>query len=164
MSKMSKIRFCLTWAAALLLTLSCTSEVREANINQSKYIDDYIQANFADNEIVHYNGPVRVVLVDTLGAVPAIETGDSVLIFFDGYTFGQNGPSGRFVSDNAVVCVGKGKLIDGLDKALVGAKLGQENLIFFPAQYGYGSHGVGLVPENTALMFDVIAAQIKKNK
>ena len=164
MSKMSKIRFCLSWVAALLLILSCASEVREANINQSQYIDDYIKANYADNEVIYYNGPVRVVVVDTLGAAPVIETGDSVLLFSQGYTFEQNGPTSHFITDNATICVGKGNIIPGLDKALIGAKLGQENLIFFPSQYGYGTHGVGLVPENTALVFDVVATQIKKNK
>lgn len=164
MPRMSKIRFTLTWAAALLLTLSCASEVREANINQSKYIDDYIQANFPDNEVINYNGPVRVVLVDTLGTVPAIEVGDSAFVYYEGYIFEQKGPSSCFVSDKAYVCIGKGDLIQGLDKAMVGAKLGQENLILFPSQYGYGTHGVGLVPENTALMFAIVATQIKKNK
>ena len=62
-----------------------------------------------------------------------------------------------------MVRVGKGDLITGLDRGLLGARLGEESLILFPSQLGYGKQAVGLVPENTALMFDLLVARIKKN-
>lgn len=158
------IRTWLLLAAALLTTLSCESEVREANINQNKYIDDYIQLRYSDNEIVRNDGVVRVILVDTLKSVPAIEPGDSAFLFIAGYTFGQNGPVNEFMLDTATVRIGKGDLIVGLDKGLVGAHLGEESLILFPSKYGYGRNTVGMVPENMALMFNVAVAAIKKNK
>ena len=161
---MTYIRTCLTLAAALLLALSCESEVREANINQNKYISDYVQKHFADYEIVRYEGVVRVVMPDSLPHATAIEAGDSVYLYFEGYTFGESGPVSCFISDSAFVRVGKGDLITGLDRGLIGARLGQENLILFPAQLGYGTSAVGMVPENTALLFDVFPASIKKNK
>ena len=156
-------RLCLCLAAALLLALSCESEVREANINQNKYIDDYITKNYSDKEIVRYEGVVRVVLANNLPVSTAIEPGDSAYIHYIGYTFGQNGPESRFTADSAMVRVGKGQLVTGLDRGLIGARLGQEALILFPAQLGYGKQGVGLVPENTALLFDVLVTEIKKN-
>ncbi|MBO4842099.1 MAG: FKBP-type peptidyl-prolyl cis-trans isomerase [Bacteroidales bacterium] len=156
-------RLCLCLAAALLLALSCESEVREANINQNKYIDDYITKNYSDKEIVRYEGVVRVVLANNLPTSTAIESGDSALLYLNGFTFGQSGPQSQFTCDTAMVRVGKGQLITGLDRGLIGARLGQEALILFPSQLGYGKQTVGLVPENTALLFDVLVAAIKKN-
>jgi FKBP-type peptidyl-prolyl cis-trans isomerase 2 len=156
-------RLCLCLAAALTLALSCESEVREANINQNEYIDKYIQREFSDKEIVRYEGVVRVVLANNLPVTTAIESGDSASLCLIGYTFGQSGPESQFTVDSITVRVGKGDLITGLDRGLIGARLGQESLILFPAQFGYGKQPVGLVPKNTALMFDVLVTAIKKN-
>ena len=156
-------RLCLCLAAALLLALSCESEVREANINQNKYIDDYITKHYSDKEVIRYEGAVRVVLANSVAQTITIEPGDSARLYLAGFTFGQSGPQGQFFLDSCMVRVGKGDLITGLDRALVGARLGEESLILFPAQLGYGKQAVGLVPANTALMFDVLVTAIKKN-
>jgi len=149
--------------AVLLPAASCQTEVREAQINQEKYIDDYIQDEYADYEVLRNQGVSRVVLLDTLKGVPAIEKGDSTYLYLVGYTFGQNGPVAEFVRDSGMVRVGSGDLIQGLERGLPGANLGSESLLLFPAQYGYGNQAVGLVAENQALMFHVFVAQIKKN-
>ena len=160
---MSPIRFCLCLASTLLLALSCESEVREINIKQNLYIDNYIQNHYADNEVVRNDGAIRVVLADSLANAPAIERGDSAYLFYAGYTFGESGPMGQFALDSGMVRVGSGDLITGLDRGLIGARLGQEALIIFPAQLGYGTHAVGMVPENTALLFYILVADIKNN-
>ena len=153
----------LTALAAAFAAVSCETEVREAIINQDKWIDDYLQANFADREVVRDRGISRVVLVDTLVGVPAIEKGDSTYLYLAGYTFGQGGPGNRFALDSGMFRVGNGDLIQGLDRGLIGAHLGQEAIIVFSSENGYGNQQVGLVPENTALLFDVLVAAIKKN-
>ena len=158
------IRLWLFLAVSLLPVLACESEVREANINQNKYIDDYIQQQFSDNQIVRNDGVVRIILTDTLVGAPAIEPGDSAFLYLAGYTFGKGGPGNQFLLDTATVRVGKGDLIVGLDKGLVGAHLGEESILLFPSQFGYGRSTVGMVPENTALMFSFAVAAIKKNK
>ena len=160
---MPKTRFRLLLILSVLLTAACQTEVREAYINQDKYIDTYVSNNFADNPVYHEGGVVRVVLVEGPAGAPVIERGDSVYLYYAGYTFGQNGPETQFVLDSGMVCVGKGKLIRGLDDGLTGARLGEEALILFSGEHGYGTSAVGLVPENTALLFDVGVAEIKKN-
>ena len=52
----------------------------------------------------------------------------------------------------------------GLSRGLPGTRVGQEVLLLFSSQYGYGKDIVGLVPENTALAFDVAVARVIKNK
>ena len=158
-----KLRPMLLLALALLPASACESEVREANVNQDKYIDTYINAHYADCPVYYNDGVSRVVVVEGPAGAPVIERGDSVYLYYAGYTFGQSGPGAGFVLDSGMVRVGSGDLIKGLDNGLPGARLGEEALILFSADDGYGTQAVGLVPENTALLFDVGVAQIKKN-
>ena len=159
---MSRFRLSLLLALAALAAFSCESEVREANINQEQYIDDYIGRYYADNEIFREGGATRVVLSAGAPGAPVIERGDSVYLYYAGFTFDQNGPATQFALDSGLVRVGAGDLIKGLDAALPGARLGEEALVIFSSQYGYGTDAVGLVPANTALLFDVAVAAIKK--
>lgn len=145
------------------LLVSCETEVREAIVNQEKYIDDYIQKNFEDFEVIRNQGVNSIILVDTLLGAPAIEKGDSTFLYLAGFIFGQNGPTVEFVRDSGMFRVGAGDLIPGLDRGLVGAHLGEERLLIFTSKYGYGENAVGLVDGNTALLFDVLVAAIKKD-
>ena len=154
----------------LLLTLltgallaSCETEVREAIVNQEKYIDDYIQKNFEDFEVIRNQGVNSIILVDTLLGAPAIEKGDSTFLFLAGHIFEQKGPTIQSVRDSGMFRIGTGDLIPGLDRGLVGAHLGERRLIIFTSKYGYGENAVGLVDENTALLFEVLVAAIKKD-
>lgn len=158
-----KMRLILVLAVALLPVLACESEVREANVNQDKNIDTYINGNYAENAVYHNGGSSRVVLMEGPQGAPVIEKGDSVYLYYAGYTFGQRGPETCFVVDSGMVRVGAGDLIRGLEEGLPGARQGEEALIIFSADDGYGSQPVGLVPANTALLFDVGVALIKKN-
>ncbi|MBQ6958310.1 MAG: FKBP-type peptidyl-prolyl cis-trans isomerase [Bacteroidales bacterium] len=159
-----KLRSLLLLALAVLPVLACESEVREANINQDKYIDNYITATFGDTATVFRNGgTTRVVLEEGPAGAPVIERGDSVYLYYAGYTFSQRGPEIQFVLDSGMVRVGSGKLIKGLENGLPGARLGEEAVILFSADDGYGNQAVGLVPANTALLFNVGVAMIKKN-
>ena len=156
-------RLILFLTLALLPVLACESEVREANVNQDKYIDSYINSHYADNPVYYNGGSSRVVLTEGPQGAPVIEKGDSVYLYYAGYTFGQRGPEICFVVDSGMVRVGTGDLVKGLDVSLPGAQLGEESMIFFSADDGYGSQSVGLVPANTALLFHVGVALIKKN-
>ncbi len=160
---MSFPRFLCLMMLALSFTTACDPAAREANIDQDKYIDDYIQNKFPDNEIYRDDGICRVVIQAGAAGAPVIERGDSVYLFYAGFVFSSSGPSTQFTLDSARVRVGSGDLIRGLDKGLVGARLGEEALVLFSADDGYGSVSVGLVPENSALLFDVGIADIKKN-
>jgi FKBP-type peptidyl-prolyl cis-trans isomerase len=161
---MLKTRFRLLLMLTVLLAPACQTEFRQANIDQDKYIDSYVSKNFADNPVYVQGGSVRVVLTEGAAGAPVIEKGDSVYLFYAGYVFGQNGPETQFVLDSGMVCVGKGKLIRGLDDGLSGARLGEEALVIFSGDDGYGNDAVGLVPANSALLFDVGVGAIKKNQ
>lgn len=151
--------------SAALLAASCQSEVQEANISQEKAIDTYVKSNFADKTVEYVDGITRVVLDDYLSGTGTVaEKGDSLYIYFAGYTFENGAPASCFVLDSAMVMAGGSSLIRGLSRGLPGTRVGQEVLLLFSSQYGYGKDPVGLVPENTALAFDVAVARVIKNK
>uniref|UniRef100_A0A8C3KDH4 peptidylprolyl isomerase n=1 Tax=Calidris pygmaea TaxID=425635 RepID=A0A8C3KDH4_9CHAR len=55
------------------------------------------------------------------------------------------------------VFVGKGQLIAGMDKALVGMCVNERRLVMIPPKLAYGSEGVaGVIPPNAVLHFDVL--------
>lgn len=150
--------------SVVLFAASCQSEVREAIIKQEKAIDEYIQRQFPDNPVEYIDGVARVLLADAgSGALPVAAKNDSLYIYYAGYTFVDGAPTGCFVLDSGMVQIGKGHLIRGLDKGLEGVRQAQEVMLLFSSQYGYGSDKVGLVPENTALLFDVAVARVIKN-
>lgn len=159
---MLKVRPFLSLAAALLLALACESEIREINNNQEKYIDDYISSKLSEYDVVRSEGVSRVTVAEGVPGAPVLERGDSAYLYYAGYIFGQSGPAGQFVLDSGMVRVGSGDLIDGLDRGLPGARQGEEVLLLFTADDGFGNRSVGLVPENSALMFDIIVSTIKK--
>mmetsp|Transcript_86653 Transcript_86653/g.220727 ORF Transcript_86653/g.220727 Transcript_86653/m.220727 type:complete len:187 (-) Transcript_86653:155-715(-) len=51
--------------------------------------------------------------------------------------------------------VGVGKVIKGWDEALLDMKVGERRLIVVPPKIGYGSKGVGPIPPDSTLYFDV---------
>ena len=150
-------------AVSALFALACASEVRETNIDQDKAIDDFISSKYKDNPVYRNGGASRVVLTEGPEGAPVIERGDSVYLYYAGYVFTKSGPTTQFVLDSGLFRAGSGKLLKGLDDGLEGARLGEESLILFSADDGYGSTAVGLVPENSALLFDIGVGAIKKN-
>ena len=149
---------------AALLAASCKSEVREANISQEKAIEDYVLKTFPENIVEHVDGITRVLVTDASnGASPEAARDDSLYIYYAGYAFSDGTPSYCFVQDSGMVRLGKG-LIRGLERGLTGVRQSQEVVLLFSSQYGYGTDKVGMVPENTALIFDVAVARVIKNK
>ena len=55
-------------------------------------------------------------------------------------------------------------MIKGLDIGLVGARSGEESLLIFTADYGYGRNSVNIVPEASALLFQTVVTHVQKNK
>lgn len=153
---------CLLAAAFLALT-SCESEIQALIVSQEEWIDSYISSLPDSLQIVRNEGSNRVIV--SPGTGPAIAEGDSAFILYAGYVMGDRGPGKQFVTlDSAMVRVGKGDLVKGLDKGLVGARGGEECLVLFTAKNGYYKENVGLVPEKSALLFDIFVKGVKETR
>eukprot|EP00039_Didymoeca_costata_P010969 m.149827 g.149827 ORF g.149827 m.149827 type:complete len:531 (-) comp15019_c3_seq2:1763-3355(-) len=97
-----------------------------------------------------------------------VRTGDSVEVRYTGYLVKENGAIGEEFDSNLKADkafkfkLGKGKVIQGWEKGVVGMKKGGKRVIVVPPALGYGASGVpGKIPANSALLFQI---EIVKHK
>ncbi len=102
---------------------------------------------------------------------PAAQKGDSLVFRFAGYVF-ETAPSYLFYTNNRYlvegdtilnntywsfepqkVKLGDGSIIKGLETSLLNSKEGDSLLVFLTSELGYGDKSMGVVPENSALMY-----------
>jgi FKBP-type peptidyl-prolyl cis-trans isomerase len=57
--------------------------------------------------------------------------------------------------------VGSGQVIQGFDMGVTGMKVGGRRKITVPPELGYGVRGLGPIPGNTALIFELEILKIK---
>ncbi|HEV8612360.1 MAG TPA: FKBP-type peptidyl-prolyl cis-trans isomerase [Gemmatimonadales bacterium] len=96
--------------------------------------------------------PIGVLWIDiTAGHGPEVVEGDSVAIAFQGWL-----PNGtKMDSAEAVLRVGAGDVIAGIDAALPGMQPGGRRKLVMPPGLAYGAEGQGNIPPNAVLVYDV---------
>lgn len=57
--------------------------------------------------------------------------------------------------------VGKGSVIQGWDKGLVGMKVGGQRILVIPGDLAYGNRQVGVIPANATLVFAIELLKIE---
>ncbi|CAH2283309.1 peptidyl-prolyl cis-trans isomerase FKBP9 [Pelobates cultripes] len=92
----------------------------------------------------------------------AVKEGDFVRYHYHGtFPDGSKFDSSYDRGTSYNVFVGKGKIIAGMDKALIGMCVNERRLIKIPPNLAYGSEGVsGVIPPNAVLHFDVLLLDI----
>lgn len=68
----------------------------------------------------------------------------------DGTVFDSSVDSEPFTFD-----LGIGQVIPGWEQGIVGMKVGGKRILLIPPQLGYGSQGIGPIPGNATLLFEV---------
>jgi FKBP-type peptidyl-prolyl cis-trans isomerase len=61
-----------------------------------------------------------------------------------------------------VFTLGIGRVIKGWDQGVLGMKIGEKRKLTIPPELGYGSRGVGSIPPNSILIFEVELLEIGK--
>ncbi len=96
-----------------------------------------------------------VVQDESVGGGEAAAPGDMVTVNYTGKL--QNGT----VFDSSVgrapfqFTLGTGQVIPGWDQGLQGMKVGGKRLLIIPPALGYGAQGMGPIPPNATLIFEV---------
>jgi FKBP-type peptidyl-prolyl cis-trans isomerase len=97
--------------------------------------------------------PSHTRIIDVkLGSGPAVKKGDRVIV----HVVGKIG-NGR-VFDGSILLpfeVGRGMVIQGLDVGLIGMQVGGVRQLIIPPDEAYGSRGVGGIPPNSTLQFEI---------
>ncbi len=57
--------------------------------------------------------------------------------------------------------LGQGQVVRGWDKGLWGMKVGGKRRLVIPPKMGYGSNGLGLIPPNSTLIFEIELVEIR---
>ncbi len=105
-----------------------------------------------------------VVIERKVGDGPEAEPGKFVVIDYEGFVYDLTKPErkgARFDSsiERGVplsVLIGVGRMISGVDRGVLGMKVGGERTLVIPPRMGYGDRlAFGEVPPNSTLIFEV---------
>lgn len=102
------------------------------------------------------NGGGQLVVQDeVVGTGQEVQPGDTLTVNYtgklqDGTVF-DTSVGGQPIS----FVLGAGQVIPGWDQGLMGMKVGGKRLLIIPPSLAYGSQGVGPIPPNATLTFEV---------
>ena len=107
--------------------------------------------------------------IDTVvGKGKQAAAGNTVTIKYTGWLYSPQSPQGHGPQFDTSVGgapftfpLGAGAVIKGWDQGVVGMKVGGKRTLIIPAELGYGSRGVGPIPPNANLIFDVELVDVK---
>jgi len=131
----------------------------EQEINQNNQ-----QLETMTNEQLNSETSAEGLLVTTTvaGEGPRAEQGDAVVVNYRGrlaetdeefdnsYDRGQPFP----------VVLGENRVIQGWELGLLGAQAGESRTLEIPSELGYGPQGVGTIPPNSDLIFDIEVLEV----
>ena len=91
-----------------------------------------------------------------VGGGALVEPGDTLTVHYVGtLTDGKVFDSSLDRNTPFIFTLGVGQVIRGWDEGLAGMRVGGKRLLTIPPDYGYGGEGVGAIPPNSTLVFEV---------
>lgn len=166
--------------AVMAAGTSCIKEKLETTYtNQENKIDQYINSNkYTDSSktdslrVVYNGGSSRLVMTEGTGE--ELNSHGTVAFYYAGYVFnGNKNASGLFITNHEETAKAAGwnltdenysiyqinmsdvRLIDGLRSGLLGVKSGEHCQILFSGKYGFGNESFGIIPANSALLYEI---------
>jgi FKBP-type peptidyl-prolyl cis-trans isomerase len=99
---------------------------------------------------------------DAPGEGREAKAGDTVSVHYTGtLQDGSKFDSSRDRGQPITFPLGAGHVIKGWDEGIAGMKVGGKRTLVIPPNLGYGSRGVGSIPPNSTLLFDVELVSIR---
>ena len=108
--------------------------------------------------------PIHTRIIDVkVGTGPVVKPGDTVLVHYVGQlTNGKVFDSSKARGVPVDFPIGRGMVIQGWDRGIVGMQPGGVRQLIIPPEEGYGAIGqTGLIPPNSTLQFEVELISIR---
>jgi FKBP-type peptidyl-prolyl cis-trans isomerase len=157
--------------ALFFMRIDANTDLLSRVDTQTQAASIVISEEGGDQELVHSlrgsmnaAGELESLIIDDVvaGEGAEVKSGDTVTVHYIGTL--QNGQQ----FDNSYVkgtpftfTVGKGEVIKGWDRGLVGMKKGGQRILVIPAELAYGSKAVGPIPAQATLVFAIELIEIK---
>jgi peptidylprolyl isomerase len=91
-----------------------------------------------------------------VGKGPEVKVGDQPQVHYTGtFTDQKKFDSSRDRQQPFVFKLGDGQVIKGMDEGVVGMKVGGKRKLTIPPNLAYGEKGVGPIPANSTLIFEI---------
>ncbi len=91
-----------------------------------------------------------------IGSGREVAAGDTVTVHYIGtLQNGQEFDNSHKKGQPLTFTVGRGQVIEGWERGIVGMKVGGERMLVVPAEFGYGRQAVGPIPGNSTLVFAI---------
>ena len=167
---------------------SCMKEKLEMTYtSQEAKIDQYINSNkYTDSSktdslrVVYNGGSARLVLTEGTGE--ELNANGTAAIYYAGYTFnGSKSKANLFITNHEDTAKDAGweltdenfdiyqfnmadtKFIEGLRNGLLGIRGGEHCQILFTGKYGFGNEVFGIIPANSALLYEIWAEAVSND-
>ena len=173
MKKALKIVLC---ALAALLALSCGKASREATYaSQETKIASYIESATKTEGVTFVNndGSYRVIYAEGTGE--ALQATGVLSFYYAAYIFNGSKSISNLMATNhketatkagwdvsdasrfeaLTVSLEEADFVEGLKRGIVGVKADQHADIVFSGRYGFGPKNYGLIPANSALLYEI---------
>lgn len=180
----SAVRTAMAAIFCCIMSAACTKQAQETKYGkQEETIEKFVQqqtSKFNDARVVYQGGAVRIVLSEGEGV--ELSARGSAVIRYAGYDFSKGSMSansmfatndrslaesvGWFVNDSTAwepmhISLSDKDVVPGLAKGMVGMKKGEEAIILFSGKYGFGKHGLGMIPADAALAYQLIIEDLE---
>lgn len=174
------LKYIITGIILVFACISCTKERLEMTYtSQESKIDQYINSNkYTDSSksdslrVVYNGGSTRLVLKEGTGE--ELNANGTAAIYYAGYTFnGSKSNANLFITNHEETASKAGwkltdgnfeiykfnmsetRFIEGLKNGLLGVKGGEHCQILFSGKYGFGNEEFGIIPANSALLYEI---------
>ena len=171
-------RSLITFSCVVLLVAACGSDKEvDAEKTTEQAADAPMLARPEAESLMQANAPdlgeavTEIRLVDdAIGNGAVAEQGDVLSVHYHGWIYNPDSADhkGQLFDRSKVrgpfrFRLGAGRVIRGWDHGMLGMRKGGKRTLYVPAELGYADRGVpGLIPPNSALMFEVELLDVKK--
>lgn len=115
----------------------------------------------SENYVTTDSGLKYLDMVEGTGELP--QAGQKVTVHYTGtLEDGSKFDSSRDRGQPFAFTLGAGQVIKGWDEGLATMKVGGRRQLVIPPELGYGSRGIGPIPPNSTLIFDVELLKVGK--